>query len=83
MLAALHDRFASDARVTIVAHDLNDPLPALGLFHSVVPSFAIHHVPHDRKRHLCQEIFDLLTPSGVFSIWSMSLLRPLTFTMSP
>ena len=66
MLEALHGRFSLDGRVTIVAHDLNDPLPALGSFDSIISSFAIHHVPHDRKRCLYQELFDRLTPGGVF-----------------
>jgi tRNA (cmo5U34)-methyltransferase len=66
MLEALRGRFASDAHVFVVMHDLNDPLPALGPFDSVLSSFAIHHVPHERKRQLYQEIFDMLTPGSVF-----------------
>jgi len=27
---------------------------------------AIHHVPHDRKRRLYEEVFNLLIPGGVF-----------------
>jgi len=66
MLETLQKHFASDASVTIVAHDLECPLPALGQFDSVVSSFAIHHVPHDRKRRLYEEVFNLLIPGGVF-----------------
>jgi SAM-dependent methyltransferase len=52
--------------VTIVAHDFSNPLPPLGLFDGVISSFAIHHVPHPRKRILYQEIFELLRPGGIF-----------------
>jgi cyclopropane fatty-acyl-phospholipid synthase-like methyltransferase len=53
--------------ISIVAHDFNNKLPAdLGRFDCIVSSFAIHHVSHERKRTLYTEIFDLLTPGGVF-----------------
>lgn len=66
MLAELKSQFASDPRVSVVAHDLNDPLPDLGRFDVVVSSFAIHHLPHDRKRSLYAEVFDCLSPRGLF-----------------
>jgi tRNA (cmo5U34)-methyltransferase len=66
MLGALHQRFDGDGKVTIVAHDFSNPLPPLGHFDSVISSFAIHHVTHERKRSLCQEVFGLLRPGGVF-----------------
>jgi SAM-dependent methyltransferase len=66
MLEALHQRFDGDGQVTIVAHDFSNPLPPLGHFDTVISSFAIHHVTHERKRSLYQEIFDLLRPEGVF-----------------
>jgi len=80
MLDSLQKRFA-DSRpsqkarkdgapgsVSIVAHDFANPLSGLelGRFDCVVSSFAIHHVSHERKRSLYAEIFDLLTPGGVF-----------------
>jgi tRNA (cmo5U34)-methyltransferase len=66
MLERLQQRFAADERVQIMAHNLEDPLPPLGLFDVVVSSFAIHHVVHERKRQLYQEIWNALSIGGVF-----------------
>jgi tRNA (cmo5U34)-methyltransferase len=67
MLGQLRARFDGDARVTIVGHDLDTPLPpALGRFDAIVSSFAIHHLRHQRKRALYAEAFALLQPGGVF-----------------
>ena len=67
MLERLRDRFSGDATVTIVAHDLDRPLPRLlDTFDVVVSSFAIHHLAHARKRTLYEEIFALLRPHGCF-----------------
>jgi len=66
MLGKLAGRFASSARVEIVDHDLDRPLPPLGGFDVVVSSFAIHHLEDDRKRRLYEEVWALLEPGGVF-----------------
>jgi tRNA (cmo5U34)-methyltransferase len=66
MLDRLRRRFADDTQVEIVAHDLQDSLPALEGFDAVVSSFAIHHLTHERKRTLYEEVFSVLTPGGVF-----------------
>ncbi|MGC1372354.1 MAG: class I SAM-dependent methyltransferase [Candidatus Sulfotelmatobacter sp.] len=66
MLEAVRKRFAGDSSVTIVAHNLDQPLPELGKFDAVVSSFAIHHVVHERKRALYAEIYELLASGGVF-----------------
>lgn len=66
MLQAARQRFAGDASVTVVEHNLDQPLPALGRFNLVVSSFAIHHLIHPRKFTLYTEVFDLLNPGGVF-----------------
>ena len=66
MLARARDRFAGDDRVEIAAHDLDDPLPGDDPFDVIVSSFAIHHVPDERKQTLYQECFDRLAPGGAF-----------------
>ena len=67
MLDRARDRFADRPTVTIVEHDLDQPLPtAWGEFDAVVSAFAIHHVVDDRKRSLYGEAFDRLAPGGVF-----------------
>ena len=66
MLEALRKKFAGDTDTTIVEHDFSSALPELGSFDAVVSSFAIHHVPDERKRTLYGEIFRLLRPGGVF-----------------
>ena len=67
MLERLEQNFGQDPSVAVVSHDLNDPLPdALGTFDAIVSSFAIHHVPHARKRALYEEVFAHLAPGGVF-----------------
>jgi tRNA (cmo5U34)-methyltransferase len=66
MLGRLRARFSADTRVIVVEHDLATPLPDLGTFDAIVSSFAIHHLPHARKRELYTEIHDRLAPGGVF-----------------
>ena len=66
MLERAGNRFTGDLRVTVIEHNLDCPLPDLGLFDAVVSSFAIHHLTHERKRVLYQEIFRALTPGRIF-----------------
>lgn len=66
MLSAARERFGDSGRVEVIAHDLARCLPPLGPFDAVVSSFAIHHCVDDRKRALYAEVFELLTPGGVF-----------------
>ncbi|MEA5419234.1 class I SAM-dependent methyltransferase [Spirulina sp. CCNP1310] len=67
MLAQASDRFREDPTVTVVAHNLDQPLPDLGNFEAIVSSFAIHHLSHERKRSLYGEIFARLQPGGIFA----------------
>jgi SAM-dependent methyltransferase len=63
----VQQRFADSTAVTVVEHDLDDPLPAeWGSFDLVVSAFAIHHVVDERKRVLYREVFDALEPGGMF-----------------
>ena len=66
MLTGARQRFSDDSRVTVVAHNLDDPLPALGKFDAVISSFAIHHLVHERKHKLYEEIYALLNAGGTF-----------------
>ena len=66
MLARARDRFAGDDRVEIAEHDLDEPLPGTDGYDVIVSSFAIHHVPDDRKQSLYGECFDRLRPGGAF-----------------
>jgi len=66
MLAKVRERFADDPTVTVIPHDLDQPLPELGSFDAVVSSFAIHHVSDPRKLDLYREVYSYLRPGGVF-----------------
>ena len=66
MVTAARRRFQDDPAVSVVAHDLGNPLPDIGLFDVVVSSFAIHHLDDRRKQALYREVFTILEPGGVF-----------------
>ena len=66
MLEAVRKRFEGDSSVTIVEHNMDLSLPALGTFDAVISSFAIHHLVHERKRATYAEIYHLLNAGGVF-----------------
>ncbi|HUS07846.1 MAG TPA: class I SAM-dependent methyltransferase [Bryobacteraceae bacterium] len=66
MLEAAKARFAGDATVKIVEHNLEYRLPSLGYFDAIVSSFAIHHVEDDRKRGIYSEAYRALPPGGIF-----------------
>jgi len=66
MLEAVRKRFAGETSVGVIAHNMDESLPAVGKFDAVISSFAIHHLVHDRKRALYAEIYGLLNVGGVF-----------------
>ena len=66
MLEAVRKRFAGEPSVRVVAHNMDERLPALGEFDAVISSFAIHHLAHERKQALYAEIYGLLNSGGVF-----------------
>ena len=68
MLERARKRFAEDNKVTMIKHDLTQPLPIeqLGRFDVVVSSLAIHHLENDRKKELYKEVFGVLNSGGVF-----------------
>ena len=66
MLKSAREHFANDPKVKVIEHDLAQSLPDLGYFDAVVSSFAIHHLKHERKRELYEEIYDIINPTGIF-----------------
>jgi tRNA (cmo5U34)-methyltransferase len=66
MLASARAKFENDDRISVIEHDLTNPLPDLGTFDAVISSFAIHHLEDKRKQGLFEEIFSLLALGGVF-----------------
>ena len=77
MLEAARKRFRDDSTVEVIAHNLESPLPDLGKFDAVVSSFAIHHLIHERKRSLYEEVFDVLSPAAFSAILNTLLLPQL------
>ncbi len=66
MLEAARKRFAGEPSVQVVAHNMDESLPAIGKFDAVISCFAIHHLVHERKRALYGEIFGMLNRGGIF-----------------
>jgi tRNA (cmo5U34)-methyltransferase len=67
MVDRLRQQFGDNPMLTVLLHDLDEPLPHPGSsFDAVVSSFAIHHLEDARKERLYAEVFDCLTPGGIF-----------------
>ena len=66
MLRVAQQRFRDAAKVTVLEHDLDEPLPDPGRFDAVVSSFAIHHLSDARKRALCSETHAALVRDSIF-----------------
>jgi tRNA (cmo5U34)-methyltransferase len=67
MLERARARFEDDTRVHVRAHDLTDPITALGTFDVIVSGFAIHHLIDVRKVALLHEVAAQLTSGGVYA----------------
>jgi len=67
MIRLARERFRADPRVVVEEHDLREALPDRGCFDVIVSGFAIHHLPHERKRTLFREAAGFLRPGGVFA----------------
>jgi SAM-dependent methyltransferase len=66
MLERAAQRFADNPLVELLDHDLTKPLAEQTPVDVVVSALAIHHLEHERKRSLFNEIHSLLVPGGVF-----------------
>ncbi len=66
MITAAQERFAGDATISVIDHNLDTPLPELGGFEVIVSGLAIHHLTDERKFALYSEIFNMLEPGGLF-----------------
>jgi tRNA (cmo5U34)-methyltransferase len=71
MLEAARLKLGANPRATIVKADFSTPewrsaAASQAPFDIVVSGFAIHHQPDERKRSLYTEIYDLLSPGGIF-----------------
>jgi tRNA (cmo5U34)-methyltransferase len=74
MVAAAAEQLSSyGERWEYVRGDLASPrwradLPP-GAYGAIVSSLCIHHLPHERKRALYEEAYELLEPGGLFLNW--------------
>jgi tRNA (cmo5U34)-methyltransferase len=71
MLDAARSKLSGNLRATVVKVDFSSPewlnaVKSHTPFDIVVSGFAIHHLPDKRKRRLYAEIYDVLSPDGVF-----------------
>jgi SAM-dependent methyltransferase len=67
MLDLARQRFAGEPRARVLEHDLRERLPDLGQLDVIVAGFSIHHLAHERKRSLFEEVAAILRPAGVFA----------------
>lgn len=71
MLDAARENLCDTPRTSVVKADFASPqwvdsIAVYRPFDIVVSGFAIHHQPHERKRELYAEVFELLSPGGIF-----------------
>ena len=82
MLELARARFAGNDSVTLVAHDLSEPLPDLGTFDLVISGYAIHHLEDARKIAIYREAFACTSPGVNSSTSNTSRPRPRHSTSS-
>jgi len=83
MLEAARRRFAERSNVRYVQQDfasLMEDSSALGRFHFVISSFAIHHLDRSRRRALFEMTFRHLEPGGSFMNIEAALPDHVAFT---
>jgi tRNA (cmo5U34)-methyltransferase len=73
MLDRARERFDGDPHIELREHDLQKPLPEIGVSDAFVSGLAIHHLADERKQELFGEIHALLAPGGVFA--NLDLVR--------
>jgi SAM-dependent methyltransferase len=71
MLDAARKRLGSSDRLAFLAEDYGQPawverVSAYAPFDVIVSGFSIHHQPDTRKQAVYRELYDLLTPGGIF-----------------
>jgi tRNA (cmo5U34)-methyltransferase len=69
MLEKVRMYFKNDNNVRIIEHDLSYPISNNKIerqFDAIISGLAIHHLTHERKYTLYNEVYDLLKPGGVF-----------------
>ena len=71
MLANARQQLAGQDKRVFIESDYGDPAWTKTLtdhapFDVIVSGFSIHHQPDDRKQRIYREIFELLSPNGIF-----------------
>ncbi len=71
MLAAVRPKLAAWPTAQVITADFSTPqwmaaLPAHQLYDVIVSGYAIHHQPDDRKRAIYREVYECLSPGGIF-----------------
>jgi tRNA (cmo5U34)-methyltransferase len=71
MLEAVQTKVSGSPQARVVEADFSSPdwvtaVSAYSPFDMVISGFAIHHQPDNRKQSIYAEIYDVLTPGGIF-----------------